>query len=576
MMKLICKLAPLLFLLAACAAPQTREQVVPVDPSRPTTASIYYYLSGSLLHYEGDYVSAGQLYTRAAEQDPYSPQIQKQILLNSAYAYLNNQQDAKTTLADFAVAREAGSLDLDELNAAYSVYSQAKDDAGLEWTIAESLARFPSTRAYLQKYYFDYEHTQQSDKSDLEKAYKLAKDNPEDLVLTARMYAMADPQRSIAILKQALKISPKPEVNRLLNDFILQFGTQDEARKQFLTYSYPEDQATMLAFLQTANKNKAWATIIKLQDAILPTSDSSLIGELAFAAYLQNDQATLNIIYQTLISKTPEPEADSRVAVFLLAEALFSDSFPDANEFADMLYGIQDVDDVILYSTLRYSLSIQSSTMQAKPEFFAELAANAKNKLSPGPMQNYLLAQAKATAAGDPEVSETREKLCEDFVAKNRGYEMDWSTVLSKLHTQERSAEKFATLRKAIERFPDTPIFLNDLGYSLLDVPESHQEAGALISRAIALEPNNAYYQDSMAWYYYLAKDYPNALVHIQLPMQLETLPGEIAYHIGMILNANGDSEKAISYLKTAAQDTGSPDYQVKANNALAELGVKP
>ena len=110
------------------------------------------------------------------------------------------------------------------------------------------------------------------------------------------------------------------------------------------------------------------------------------------------------------------------------------------------------------------------------------------------------------------------------------------------------------------------------MGYTLLDNSESLNEAGLLIQRAVALEPANAYYQDSLAWYYYLIADFNNALEHINAPMQLKDIPAEISYHIGMILIANQKTEEAIKYLQSATEDIDNPIYLGKARQALEEL----
>lgn len=576
MIRYIIKLTPLLFLLAACASPQNRLARTPEDPSRPTVASIYYYLSASLLHYDGDFVSAAQLYARAAEQDPTSLQIKKQALINSAYAYLNNQQDEASTLADFALARETGKLDSDQLNAAYSVYSQANNEEGWQWVIDESIARYPSARAYLQKFYFDHERKGLRDEKPLEQAYKLAQNNPEDLVLTARMYSLINPKRGISILKRANQLAPKAETSRLLNDFLLQYGSPEEQKKQFQSYVYPEDRDLMLHMIQSATKNKALATVLSLQDEIVKTADASLLAELAFAAYLEADTAALNKIAESLRSKNPEPETDAKIAVFLLAEALFSDALPAPKNFTGYLYSVQDADDLMLYRTLRQSLLIQSGSIGASPDFYSDLAKAAQAKLPAGALQSYLLAASHAVTSADSTLSAARTVLCKEYVDMGRGYEVDWSTLLTDFHLKGNYELKLPLLRQAISKFPNNPLFLNDLGYSLLDSADTLLEGGVLISRAIALEPDSAYYQDSMAWYYYLMGDFANALIHIQIPQKLENPPAEIAYHIGMILMVNNDSTAAIPFFKTAINDPQSGEYNDKARAALKSIGVEP
>jgi tetratricopeptide (TPR) repeat protein len=156
------------------------------------------------------------------------------------------------------------------------------------------------------------------------------------------------------------------------------------------------------------------------------------------------------------------------------------------------------------------------------------------------------------------------------------GYEEDWAAVINAYHVQGKTAEKLPLLRQAIGKYPDNPLFLNDLGYSLLDHPDFIEEAGQLINRAVTLEPENAYYQDSLAWFYYLTKDFEAALKHIAIPLAMENMPGEIAYHIGMIFIASDNHTAAIDYLKTAAKDIQNPDSQQKAVQALSSIGVNP
>jgi len=563
-------------LLTACAGSSDRLAATADDPSRPNAASIYYYLSGSYVHYAGDFLAADQLYKFAQEQDSASLQIKKQILINSAYGYLNGQMEKEAVLKLFSDAQSTVELDADLLNAAYSVYSQAGDIDGQSWAIAQTLSRYPSARAYLQQFYLDYTISGSKDTRNLEKAYKLAANNHDDLVLVARMFSLAEPSRSLSILKQAQKLSFKAETGKLLNEMSLQFGSPEESRKLFYTYSYPDDKLLMLNYLQLANKGNKLPLILELQDEIIKTSDSALMSELAFAAYLKDDQAALQGIWQNLKLRTPNHEEDTKLGVLLLANALSAPSIPSAQPFAELLSGASDVDDVILYHTLRQSLLLQTGIIQANPDFSALLAEAAKTKLSDSPISQYLQKAAIATSGDDPDLQQARVSLCESYVLAGYGHEADWTTVLTNYHLQGKTEQKLPLLRQAVEKFPDKPLFLNDLGYSLLDYPDSIAEAGLLILRAVSLEPDSAYYQDSLAWYYYLMQDYEAALKHIAIPLTMEAIPGEIAYHIGMIFIASNNSTAAVDYLKTASQDSQNPDAQQKALQALSSIGINP
>ncbi|MDD2228839.1 MAG: hypothetical protein PHY48_05460 [Candidatus Cloacimonetes bacterium] len=566
----------LLIILSSCAAPKAGLPRKVEDKSKPNIVSIYYYFSASFLHYSGDFLSAGDLYRLALAQDRESEQIRKQILINSAYAYISDQVTAEETIAEFAKARATMSFDLDLLNAVYSVYNKAEDRVGMESVINESIEKYPSCRVYLQKFYTDFANQGIKDTKYLDKAYKHAAKNADELILTARMYALVNPKRAIAILNEAKLIDAKPEIDKLLNELYLSSAPQKDILSFFRAYTYPNDKDAMKNLLQSANQTQTLTIVLSLQNDILATQDASLFAELAFAAYMKDDVATLNRIHAALASKTPEPIEDADCAVFLLAESLFSDEMGQPQVFGDMLYGIQDVDDMMLYRTLRYTVKLQKEEIVSNSNFYDDLVNACQKRLPDAPLSRYIIAAQTDTLATDPAITAARAELSGVYTKLNRGYERDWIINLTDIHLRNLPEERIAMLRKAVEKFHNNSLFLNDLGYSLLEFPDAWDEAGKLISSALALEPSNAYYHDSMAWYYYLKNDFAKAMEHVELPMKMDKIPGEIAYHIGMIYKADNQNQTAIYYFNTALADTNFPVYQQKAKEQLTNIGIEP
>ena len=300
--QLLLWLAFFLLLLSACAGPQTTPQRTIIDNSQPNIPSLYYYISASLKHYEGDFLTADNYYHLALEQDFRSYQIKKQILINSAFAFLSKQQDAEITIRQFDQARKEMMFDNDLLNTAYSVYSNANNEEGLAWVVSESVLYYPSTLSFLRKFYLDYSKNKKGDENLLELALKYADNNPEDIILTAKMYTLVNPKRSVSLLQEAYELEPKKETDNLLSEITLQYLGKEEALKKFRTYSYPEDKDRMLYFLQMANRNRRLEVVNTLSPILLNTGDSSLIGELAFSAYLEDKTDILQEISRFLLN----------------------------------------------------------------------------------------------------------------------------------------------------------------------------------------------------------------------------------------------------------------------------------
>ena len=570
--QLLLWLAFFLLLLSACAGPQTTTQRTIIDNSQPNIPSLYYYISASLKHYEGDFLTADNYYHLALEQDFRSYQIKKQILINSAYAFLSKQQDAEITIKQFDQARKEMIFDNDLLNAAYSVYSNANNEEGLAWVVSESVLYYPSTLSFLRKFYLDYSKNKKSDENLLELALKYADNNPEDIILTAKMYTLVNPKRSVSLLQEAYELEPKKETDNLLSEITLQYLGKEEALKKFRTYSYPEDKDRMLYFLQMANRNRRLEVVNTLSPILLNTGDSSLIGELAFSAYLEDKTDILQEISRFLLTKDADPLTDSKVVSFLFAEALFSEKLPEPSIYLDYFNSAQDVQDVILYAMLKRSMQAQSLEKETNIIFSEEFVSAVEKRLPENVFSRYLKIASQIKSVEDEDFLQARAELCNYFLQKELGELEDWTFLLQYYQNEGREEEKIATLRKAVHKFPDNPLFLNDLGYSLLDYPQFIVEGGFLIQRAVALDPTNPYYQDSLAWFYYLTANFSKAMEHITIPMQMKNAPGEISYHIGMILLANQQKEEAIKYFQSALEDEQTPIYQEKAKKALNEL----
>ena len=565
-------LASILLLLSACAGPQTIPQRTIIDNSQPNIPSLYYYISASLQYYAGDYRTADNYYHLALEQDQQSYQIKKQILLNSAFAFLSKQQDTENTIRQFDQAREELVFDNDLLNAAYSVYSAANNEEGLAWVVSESILYYPSTLSYLRKFYLDYSKTKHGDEHLLELAYKYADSNSEDIISTAKMYALVNPQRAVALIKEAYALDPKPETDLLLSEITFQFLDNEDALKKFRAYHYQEDKEQILSLLQMANRNRRFETVNALSSMLLETKDSSLIGELAFAAYLTERMDILQDISRFLLNKKPEPVADSKVAAFIFAEALFSEQLPSPEVYLDYLNSVQDLQDIILYAMLQRSFKAKTDFPKDTAGFTEEFVLAVEKRVPEKLFSQYLKIATLTKSANDETYLQARAELSNYFLQKNLGATEDWAFLVQYYQNQGNEQEKIATLRKAINKFPDNPLFLNDLGYTLLDNPQEREEGGSLILRAVTLNPQNPYYQDSLAWYYFLTDDFTKAMEHLAIPLQMQDAPAEISYHIGMIFLANQKQEEAIKHFQAAMEDEQSPLYQEKAKKALQDL----
>lgn len=90
-----------------------------------------------------------------------------------------------------------------------------------------------------------------------------------------------------------------------------------------------------------------------------------------------------------------------------------------------------------------------------------------------------------------------------------------------------------ADLRRAVELAGQNPIYLNYLGYSLIDRGLKVPEARELIARAYALSPENGAIIDSMGWAEHLTGNHAEAVRLLETARSAEPADPTVADHLG-------------------------------------------
>ena len=125
-------------------------------------------------------------------------------------------------------------------------------------------------------------------------------------------------------------------------------------------------------------------------------------------------------------------------------------------------------------------------------------------------------------------------------------------------------------LRDIIQREPDNATALNALGYTLANKTERYGEAYELITRALALQPDEPAILDSMGWVLYRKGRYDEALEYLTRAYN-EFPDPEVAAHLGEVLWVSGDTEAATSVWQGAL--VRDPQHKV-LRETLERLGV--
>jgi Flp pilus assembly protein TadD len=101
-----------------------------------------------------------------------------------------------------------------------------------------------------------------------------------------------------------------------------------------------------------------------------------------------------------------------------------------------------------------------------------------------------------------------------------------------------------ADLRRLIKLRPDYAHAYNALGYTLADRTPRTKEAIELLEKALKLEPDDPFIQDSMGWALVKAGRYGEAIDYLRRAHAAKPDP-EIAAHLGEALWLKGEKEEA-------------------------------
>lgn len=118
-------------------------------------------------------------------------------------------------------------------------------------------------------------------------------------------------------------------------------------------------------------------------------------------------------------------------------------------------------------------------------------------------------------------------------------------------------------LRRAVDLQPENAVFLNYLGYSLLDRGIHLDEADAFITRAYQASPENGAIIDSLGWAKYVRGAYPEAVELLERARAAEPSDPTVADHLGDALWRVGRRIEARHAWESAL--TLEPDAKLKA-----------
>jgi tetratricopeptide (TPR) repeat protein len=129
----------------------------------------------------------------------------------------------------------------------------------------------------------------------------------------------------------------------------------------------------------------------------------------------------------------------------------------------------------------------------------------------------------------------------------------------------DRHPEAAEQFRRFLEREPDSAPALNYLGYMFADSGTNLGEALDLIQRAVALDPDNGAYIDSLGWAHYRLGNYAEARTHLERAAELVGDDAVVLEHLGDVYDVLGQRDEAIELYRRALELAGENAAELRA-----------
>ncbi|GIV15839.1 MAG: hypothetical protein KatS3mg022_1274 [Armatimonadota bacterium] len=196
--------------------------------------------------------------------------------------------------------------------------------------------------------------------------------------------------------------------------------------------------------------------------------------------------------------------------------------------------------------------------------------------------ESYLQVLALLSTSNQYEMSaEYAQRALNDGRLKLRSIEEAqlWQIRGDSLGYLKRYDEAARCYEEVLKRTPGNPLTLNNYAYLLAEANIRLDEAEAMANRALAAEPNNPVYLDTLGWIYYRQGRYPQAVQLLEQAVQDAPQEPELRYHLGMAYWKRGRLPEARVELRKAANlwriQKGKPYEEALKALEQVEKGVK-
>jgi tetratricopeptide (TPR) repeat protein len=147
---------------------------------------------------------------------------------------------------------------------------------------------------------------------------------------------------------------------------------------------------------------------------------------------------------------------------------------------------------------------------------------------------------------------------------------------LANVYEKQKDFDRAESLLKdMLKTKPDNAVALNYIGYMLADRGVRLDEALKYVKEALAIDPRNGAYLDSLGWAFFKLNDLGNAEKYLLQADEIVKNDSTIDEHLGDLYLKTGDLKKAEDFYKSSVSLGTEPDEVEKVRHKLESVQEK-
>ncbi|MFC1521251.1 tetratricopeptide repeat protein [Elusimicrobiota bacterium] len=392
----------------------------------------------------------------------------------------------------------------------------------------------------------------------LHQAHKLKPDDSNILLELSAIYAhINNSEAALRYLGQYLELNPRsPELLKIKGNYELESKNPEAIKTYRMAVELIPDDVEAIGGLVNAYKDFSTLEALKAVLTEMLSADPRNI-EMRITLCNLEELSSQAACFEDILARDPT----NKDALFgILSSIEQSGDWEEALDFIEENRGRLGKDSLYVLKKSYYMLKI-GRLNEAVELLEGELGKDPENE-----EVAYFLALGYQDIG---KFGKSRDIL--DGLYKKKPNWMELTYNLALVHGETGQNEKMEKMLEGLlKNYPEEAAIQNAFGFSLADNGKRLEEAQSLIEKALEQEPDNYYYQDSLAWVLFRKGDIPQAR-----KMLLEILrhanDAEILLHFAQLERASKQDSSAWKTLWQARLAMAAKAYVSPRLGALAE-----